>query len=318
MSGSWGYRFSERLSGSLSLRYTTNNQAIKKAAKESNDRWETEGLSASLGYARPISWMKFSSYYRFFLRHDELRGDSYEHILELNSSTSKFRWGILYTMYTLRYSDETEKYRQRGSEYDDFFGEEAAENFSRRTAKTLSHTLLAGVRGRLPGTRMGRAYWNIEGEYYQSDTKGKKPVRTTIEDEEFGFGDSETREEHYQINVKQFSLTGDLSYPWRKGIVGIFRTNITTGTYNKRARTIYYYEGKLTYPISRRAGVMAWWRQTWTKMDDSPDREEQLFQLEADYGLGKTHLVFEGRIRKVTNDSERLDRIIRLKVRRTL
>ena len=325
ISGSWSYRFSERLRGSLSLRYTQNDEITVKGDSQDNffgeenkkrARWETEGISASLGYGRPISYVKFSSYYRFFLRKDERRGDFQEHIVELNSSTSRFRWGIVYAMYTLHYIDETQKYLAVGSE-DNFFLDEE-DNVLRRMAKTFTHSFITGVRGRIPGSTMGRAYWNVEAEYFQSDTKGKKPVRSTVEDDFFGFGDSEAKEEKYELHVRHFSLTGDISYPLRRGIVGNFRTNYSYGESNGKSGSIFYYEGRLAYPISRRAGIMAWWRQTWTQIEGGADREEKFLQLEADYKLGKTFLSFEGRIRKVTDEGERLDRILYLRVRRTL
>jgi hypothetical protein len=317
-SGSWGYRFSERLTGSLSLRYIQNDEITRKGSNEKNYNWDTEGISASLGYARPISWVKFSTYYRFFLRKDERRGDFYEHIIELNSSTSKFRWGILYAMYTLHYIDETQKYLPRGSEDEFSEGEENEDNFLKRTAQTFTHSFITGVRGRIPGSTMGRAYWNVEAEYFQSDTEGKRPVRLTEDDDDFGSGDSEFREENYELNVRHFSLTGDVSYPFRKGIVGNFRTSYSYGESNSKSRSVYYYEGRLLYPISRRAGIIAWWRQTWTQMEGSSDREEKFFQLEAEYKLGKTFLTLEGRLRKVTDEGERLDRILYLRARRTL
>jgi hypothetical protein len=309
---------SERLTGSLSLRYIKNDEITRKANDEKRNRWDTEGISVSLGYGRPISWVKFSSYYRFFLRKDERRGDFYEHIVELNSSTSRFRWGIVYATYTLHYIDETQKYLPVGSE-DEFSEEEGEEDkFLKRTAKTFSHSFITGVRGRIPGTTMGRAYWNVEAEYFQSDTEGKRPVRTTVEDGDFGFGDSSPREEKYELHVKQFSLTGDISYPFRRGIVGNFRINYSSGESNGKSRSVYFYEGRLIYPLSRRAGIMAWWRQTWTQTDGSSDREEHFLQLEAEYKLGRTFLSFNGRIRKVTDQGERLDRILYLRVRRTI
>ena len=318
ISGSWSYRFTERLSGSLSLKYTANDEIRRKDNEERNSRWETEGLSASLGYARPISWVKFSSYYRFLMRKDEKRGNSLEHILDLNSSTSKFRWGILYAMYTLRHIDQTQKYLPVGSESYFPWGEEEEDIYLRRTAKTFTHSFTMGVRGRIPGSTMGRSYWNAEASYFQSDTKGTRPKRFTEEDEDFGFGDSELRIVEYETHYKQFSLIGEISYPLRKGIFGIFRTGYLTGDMNGRSNSTYYYEGRLTYPVSRRAGVMAWWRQTWTIMEGVPDREEKFLQLEAEYKFGKTLLLLEGRLRKVTQKSERLDRILYLKARRTL
>ena len=316
LSGSWSYRLSERLTGSLSLRYIQNDETTRRGTDEKRARWETEGLGASLGYGRPISWVKFSSYYRFFLRKDERRGDFYEHIVELNSSTSRFRWGIVYATYTFHYIDETEKFLAVGSE--DVISEDGQDQFLKRTAKTSTHSFITGVRGRIPGTTMGRAYWNVEVEYFQSDTNGKRPVRATVEDGDFGFGDSVAGEEKYELHVKQFSLTGDISYPFRRGIVSNFRTNYSSGEYNGKSGSVYFYEGRLIYPLSRRAGIMAWWRQTWTQTEGGSDREEHFLQLEAEYKLGKTFLSFNGRIRKVTDQGERLDRILYLRVRRKL
>jgi hypothetical protein len=317
LSGAWSYRLSERLAGSLSLRYIKNNETTIQGTDEKRARWDTEGIGISLGYGRPISWVKFSSYYRFFMRKDERRGDSYEHTVELNSSTSRFRWGIVYAMYTLHYIDETQKYLAVGSED---VSADAQDQFLKRTAETFTHSFITGVRGRIPGTTMGRAYWNVEAEYFQSDTNGKRPVESTEAESDYYYdsGDSAQKNENYELHVKLFSLTGDLSYPFRKGIVGNFRTNYSTGESNGKSRSIFYYEGRLSYPLSRRAGIMAWWRQTWTQIEDSADREEKFLQLEAEYKLGRTFLSFEGRLRKVTDQGERLDRILYLRVRRTI
>jgi hypothetical protein len=60
------------------------------------------------------------------------------------------------------------------------------------------------------------------------------------------------------------------------------------------------------------------WRHTWTQIESYPDKEERRFELKADYRLGRTYISFEGWLRKVIADGERLDRILYLRVRRTL
>jgi len=302
--GSWGYRFTERLTGSLSLRYTKNDL--------NGTKWDAEGVSASLGYGRPISWARFSSYYRLFLRTDERRGDLNEHILEINLSTSRFRWGLLYARYYFSYIDETQKYLERTGA-DDFFNEE--EVFLKRTAKTYINSISLGVRGRLPGRAMGRAYWNVEAEYFQSDTSGERPKRSSEDD--ILEGDI-SQYEKYELKVRQFELTGNIFYPLRRGIVLNFRTSYLTGETNNRIRTSYYYEGTVTYPVSRRFGFLALWRHTWTQIESYPDREERRFELKADYRLGRTNVSFEGWLRKIIADGERLDRILYLRVRRAI
>ena len=302
--GTWGYRFTERLTGSLSLRYTKNDQ--------NGTKWDAEGVSASVGYARPISWVRFSSYYRLFLRKDERRGDLDEHILEVNLSTSRFRWGILYSRYYFSYIDETQKYLERTGA-DDFFDEE--EVFLQRTAKTYIHSISIGVRGKLPGRAMGRAYWNVEAEYFQSDTSGEKPRRFSEDD---FFEEDISQYEEYDFKVRQFELTGNVCYPLRRGIALNFRTSLLTGETNNRSRTTYYYEGTVTYPVSRRFGFLALWRQTWTQIESYPDRDERRAELKADYRLGRTYISFEGWLRQVIADGERLDRILYLRVRRTI
>jgi len=300
--GSWGYRFTERLSSSLALRYTRN--------QENGERWDAEGISASLGYARPISWMKFASYYRFLLRQDERRGDFHEHNLELNVTTSKFRWGILYGMYVFYYIDETQKYLPRTGG-DDFFDEDT--EMIERTSETFTHSLRLGVRGKIPGRELGRAYWNVETEYFHSDTSGRRPTR--IYDEYLQT--SEVSIEDYKLEFRQLSVTGDMSYPFRRGIVATFKTGYRYGESNDKTRTSYFYEGRLVYPLSRRLGVVSWWRHVFTEIEGHQDLEERLFQIEANYKLGRTYLLFEGRLRKVIGDGERFDRVMTLRARRT-
>jgi hypothetical protein len=302
VTGSWGYRFTERLNGSLSLRYTKNDL--------NGTTWDTDGVSASMGYSRPISWVRFSSYYRLFLRKDERRGDLQEHILELNLSTSRFRWGIVYSRYYFSYIDETQKYIQRTGE-DDFFLDQ--ENVLKRTSETYTHSVSLGIRGRVPGRAMGRAYWNVEAEYFQSDTNGERPKRFSEDD---FFEEDIQQYEEYENDIRQFELTGNLFYPLEKGIVFNFRTSYLTGSTNDRSRTTYYYEGVITYPVSRRFGILVLWRQTWSQIEGYPDREESRAELKADYRLGKTYFSFESWLRKVNDDGERIDRIIYLRVRR--
>lgn len=307
LAGAWGYRFTERLTGSLSLRHTKNEQ--------NGSRWDADGISASLGYSRPISWVRFSSYYRLFLKEDERRGDLQEHILELNLSTSRFRWGILYSRYYFSYIDETQKYRQRTGE-DDFFFDEEEDTFLKRTAKIYTHSLSVGIRGRVPGRAMGRAYWNLEADYYRSDTTGEKPRRFTEDDL---FEDDVPLYEKYELKVRQFQLMGNIFYPLEHGITFAFRTSFLTGETNDRDRTTYYYESTLTYPISRRFGIVTLWRHTWTQIEGYPDREERRLELKSEFRRGKTYLSFEAWLRRVLgNGDERLDRIIYLRMRRTI
>ncbi|MDQ7787207.1 MAG: hypothetical protein RDU01_06325 [Thermodesulfovibrionales bacterium] len=300
--GSWGYRFTERMSSALSLRYTRN--------EENGVRWDAEGISTSIGYARPISWMKFASYYRFLLRQDERRGNFQEHNVEINVSTSKFRWGILYGMYVFNYIDETQKYMQKTGA-DDFFDEDA--EMLEKTSETFTHLFRLGVRGRIPGRELGRAYWNVETEYFKSDTSGRRPARVYDE----YLGSSGAAYEDYDLHFSQWSVTGNLSYPFRRGIVLTFKTGYRMGESNDKKRTSYFYESRLVYPISRRLGIVSWWRHVFTELEGSQNSEERLFQIEADYKLGRTYIVFEGRIRNILNDGERYDRILTLRARRS-
>jgi len=299
--GTWGYRLTERLTTSASLRFTKN--------KENGTKWDTEGLSFSIAYGKPIARLNLSSYYRLFLRRDERRGDFDEHHIELNMTTTRFRLGIVYANYSFLYLDETMKYQPIG---DEFSFEEPSE-LLKKTSKTFTHLLRAGVRGRLPGKARGRAYWNLEAEYFHSDTNGQRPARLT---DEFGFTEIVT--EDFERKIRNFTLTADLSYPFRRGITVNFKTGFITGKSDSLTRTVYYYESSLNYPISRRLSCRAFWRQIWTQVDTSPDREESDLQLMANYVMGRTFISFEGRLRRISDNGDRLDRTLYLKLRRRI
>jgi len=299
--GAWGYRFTSRLTSSAALRFTKN--------QENETKWDTEGLSFSISYGRPISRLNLASYYRLFLRRDERRGDFDEHQIELNMTTTRFGLGIVYANYSFLYLDETMKYQAIGDEY----SYDASSELLQRTSKSFTHLFRTGIRGRLPGKARGRAYWNLEAEYFHSDTNGQRPARIT---DEFGF--SEVITEDFERKIRNFTLTADLSYPFRRGITVNFKAGFITGKSDSLNRTVYYYESSLNYPISRRLSCRAFWRQIWTQYDNSPDREESDFHVTANYVMGRTFISFEGRLRRISDKGDRLDRTLYLKLRRKI
>jgi hypothetical protein len=281
--------------------------------KYNNKEWKFYGISSSVGYKRFFAGMNFSAYYRYILRDDEQRGEMTEHNFELNFLTRKIRIGTLYATYAFLYIDETDKYLSLGAE--DFFDDEY---ILETTAKTKTHTIRTGIRGRIPGRELGRAYWNIEGTYYNSKTDGKRPSR--FSDSELNGFFTEQTIEKYSRERSYYSLVGDLSYPFRRGILVTFRAGYLSGKTDGDSLKKFFYEARLNYPIFRNFDLLAWWRETKYEYDTVPNRKEQELEVVARYRRGKMFFSFEGRLRRVEDDPsiEREDRRIYLKVKRII
>lgn len=301
--GSWSYRIMDRLNASLSLRYGRN--------KVNDESWKTQGFGSSISYGWLWDGFNFSSYYRFFLREDERRGDSNEHRFEFNMSTSRIRIGTLYMNYIFYRAEDNYKYLGVGS--DDFFDDPGS--ILKYESTTTGNIFRLGIRGRLPGRTMGRSYWNVEGQYYNSTTEGKRPLRTDIFDS-FDF-DVFSNTERFQEDTTLFSLRGDISYFFRKGITTNLKAGYDTGETKSRDRKRYFYEGRINYPIKRTFFVSALWREIWQQLQGYPDRKESNFEISSRYNRGKVFLTFDGRIRKIdTGNRDRLDRRLELKFSR--
>jgi hypothetical protein len=297
--GTWGYRLSLRLNSSLSLRYGSNE--VDKG------KWNFYGIGTTIGYTRPLAVFNVSSHYKFSLRDDEKRGGFNEHNVEINLLTRRFRIGTVYTTYAFLYLDEEDRYAEKIGE-DFFFGESES---LKRTSETISHTLSTGIRGRLPIRTIKRSYWNVEAEYYNSSTKGKRPTRVKTE-----FDYSELKTIEFEEKSEEFSLTADLSYPLRKGMQFNLMSGYSVGENNSKDRKSLYYEARFNYPYSRNLNILAWWREVWTEIHENPEIHERFFEVQTIYRYGKLVFHLEGRIRIMEDKSERTDRRIFLSAKR--
>ncbi len=281
--GSWSYRLMDRLSASLSLRYGSN--------EVDDESWHTEGLGSSLSYGWLWKQFNFSSYYRFFAQEDERRGDSNEHRFELNMTTSKIRIGTLYLNYVFFRSEENYQYLEKGS--DDSFDES---NLLKYESTTTGNIMRLGIRGKLPGRTFGRSFWNVEGQYYKSNTEGKRPLRTGVFDSfDSGFL---SNTERFEEDTTLLTLRADLAYFFRKGITVNLKSGYDTGETKARERSRYFYEGRMNYPIKRTLLLSALWREIWQELEGYSDTKESSFELETRYQKGRVFVIFDGRIRK--------------------
>jgi hypothetical protein len=289
LTGTWSYRFTDRLSGALSLFYSRRNEAENKKNEE---RYTSYGISPGLSYRRPVAGFEFSSYYRFFLTDDEKRGKLKEHDLELNLQTNKIRWGTVYANYYLFISDEIDKYLETS---DEFIEEGVVKEIK---IKTTVHTLRIGIRGK--GLRLGsrwgssRAYWNIESEYLHSRTNGERPKNCDMMSEDY----YECLEgliseiEKWSKKTDQYTLDGYLMYPLARGTVNL-KTRYSTGEADSKKIKRFLYDVRFNYPVSRRLSFSIWWRQMWDKIEGSFDRKIRDYELLADYRIGRLFLSLE-------------------------
>jgi len=307
--GSWGYRFTEKLMGSLSLDY-----GKRKINTESG---KLTGISTGLSYSRTIAGLNFQSSYRFILKKDELRDDFNEHSLNVGL-TRQVRFGTAYMHYYLIKSNSKSKVFEQNDET--FLGEENDKIvLGERTTDTLSHVILLGIRGRGYGKVLGRAIWTIEGTYYTVESKIKKPIRSTGECiiDEFtgecideGFADDEciidentgeciddgssgTAYEEITRKRKQYSIYGQFFLPVRNSINLYSRARYSWGEIDSINRSSLIIDARLTYVIYRNITLTGLWRGRWDKIKGTPDRRTFDYEAELDYRRGRLLLSLE-------------------------
>jgi hypothetical protein len=322
-SGAWGYKFTERLYGSLSLEYGQHKEGTGFTEITNEKKWTYYSAVPSFDYRRPIAGFDFSSHYVYFFRKDEQRGELKEHDVELGLETRRFRLGTIYVNYDFLKSDSID--RLFATEEDLLMGGE----FKESTAKSTVHLVRIGVRGRL-GRIVGRAYWNIEGQYLYASSSGKRPITT----------ENEERMVSWSRKTGQYTLFGELSYPVGKGGTLSLRAGYTNGendstgeqlkkvwivdsfveefmpwSYEQMTRRFYFSE-RFSYPITRRLFLSAWWQQIWDKIEGGTERKIRDYDVLLTYRLGMVFfsLEYEG-IREeedsITRDSKRLFLILR-------
>jgi len=297
--GTWSYRFTERLYGSLSLDYGLHKEADNLYMNEAN--WTYYGAVPSIDYRRPIAGLDFLTHYFYFLRKDEKKGESKEHNLELGLEARRFRFGTIYADYYFLKSDSIDKlYAERG----DIFAKE--EVFKKSTAKTTSHLFRTGIRGRL-GQGPSRGSWNIEGQYLYSSSSGKRPI-TTLDQELIV---------EWSRKTSQYILFGELTYPLGRGATVHLKAGYNTAKNDSRRTNRFYFDERFTYPISRRLSFAAWWMEIWDKIEGGIDRKIRDYEVFLTYRVGMVFfsLEYEG-IREEENSRIKDTKRLFIKLRR--
>lgn len=276
--GSWGYRFSERLMGSLSLDY---------GKRKINDKsGNVTGLSTGLSYSRTIAGFNYQSSYRFITRKDDFRDDFKEHSFNLNI-TRQIRFGTLYMHYYLIKSDSKSDVFENNTE--DFLGEEEQDIvIGERTTDSLSHNILLGMRGRGYGNIFARAIWTIEGSYYTVKSDIKRPAHNNG-DGFMGFSEFE----HITKKRNQYSLYGQIFLPFRDNINIYSRAAYSFGEIDSINRSSLIIDARLTYVIYRNITFGGLWRGRWDKIQGSPNRRTFDYEAKLDYRRGMLLLSLE-------------------------
>jgi len=300
--GSWGYRFTERLMGSLSLDYGKR--------KINNESGNVTGISTGLSYSRTIAGFNYQSSYRFVARKDDFRDDFKEHSFNLGI-TRQIRFGTVYMHYYVIKSDS--KSDVLGNNTEDFLEDENIV-IGERTTDSLSHNILLGMRGRGYGNIFARAIWTIEGSYSTVKSDITRPVRT-FEDE---FTEITTFED-ISRKRKQYSFYGQIFLPFRNNINIYSRGTYSFGETDSINRSSLIIDARLTYVIYRNITFDGLWRGRWDKIKGTPDRRTFDYQAKLDYRRGMLHLSLEFYLTQVEqNDITNLSRRIFLTLKRYL
>jgi hypothetical protein len=301
--GSWGYRFTDRLMGSLALDYGKR--------KINQYRGDVTGMSSDLSYSRTIAGINLQSSYRFIMRRDDLRDDFNEHSVNIGL-TRQVRLGTAYLHYYLIKSDSKSKVFEASE--DDFLAEEDDRIvLGERTNDSLSHTIVLGIRGRGFGNILRRAIWTVEGSYFTVKSDIKRPIRTT--EDEF----TETTFEHITIKRKQYSIYGQIFMPVRNTINLYSRAIYTLGEIDSINRSSLIIDARLTYILYRNFTFTGLWRGRWDKIKGTPDRRTFDYEAELDYTRGKLLLSLEFYLTNIEqNNITNLSRRIFLTLKRYL
>lgn len=304
LTGTWSYRFTNRLYSTFSLNYGLR--------KENDDKANFYGVSFAVSYGRPLAFFDLAPKYRFHYRKDESKGYLFENNVQLNLITRKMRLGIWYTNYALTLLNEKYKYKQKA---EDEFGFE--ETIEERETKidSITHSFRTGIKGRGVGQRLTRMQWNIEAEIFFSRATIERTKRDTEED--FSF-DEQAQTEIIKRETSRYSISGDISYPVGWATI-IFSTGYSIGESNSRSRRRFFYEERIQYPIMKNLSLSVLWKELWERIEDGSDEKIREYALAAEYRLGKIICSLEGRILSgKSDDRERYTRRAFLRLRRLI
>jgi hypothetical protein len=297
--GFFSYRILSNLLSSLSLDYGIN--------KIEGEKWKFHALSASLNYSRSIKSLYLVSFYRFFLRDDELKGNYKEHSIHLDLTTRQLKWGgRMYAAYYFDMLHGTFKFGTFDSEDLNSLNEEPMEG----KYDTKTHTFLIGAKG----SAFRRATWSLEFEYIQSTANKERPkVFFGNDDDLFASDTIETAHKK-----KYYVFLGEIMYPFRtRGATLNLRTGYYFGELDSIDYKKLYYEVKFNFPVSRKLQLSSWWRESWYKIGDALDRKIREYNITANYTKGKFYLYAEyWVINEEEGSAKREDRRFMLKAKR--
>lgn len=306
ITGSWGYRFTNRLRTSLSLNYGSRKENDRKA--------NFYGISASLSYGRPLMGFDFAPRYSFRYKDDEESGYLLENAIELNLTSRKLKIGVWYTNYSLLLINE--KYQYYTALEESFFGDE--QTLEKRETKTdrITHSLRTGIRGRGFGKRLSRAQWSVEGELLYSKADIERDRKISEFDEEFD--PDLPQKEKITLETTRYSIIGSVSYPVGWATISA-RSGLFIGETNSKTLRRFFFEETIQYPLFRNLIFFVKFKEMWDKIEDNLATRTDQIEFNTEYRVGKVILNLESSIiRKESGDKERYRRKIFLRLRRII
>jgi len=272
ITGSWGFRVTDRLMTSLVLNY--GNRKID------NNKGDIVGLSTNLSYRRPFAGFNTESSYRFILKKDELRYDLYDHYISINLKTKRFKPGTAYFTYTFIKSYLENKIF---AEEESFFGEDVKPyEIGKSTMNSMSHSLVLGLRGRGLGTLLRRAIWTIESSYYNIKADIKRPLQRLDE-----FGDSERTFEEITRKTYQYSLYGQILFPIRTTMDFNSRASYAFGETDSVSRESFIMHARLNYRLRKNILFSGLIRGRWNRIQNNPDQRVIDYEASVEYFRGQ-------------------------------
>lgn len=274
--GIFNYRILSNLSSALLLNYGL--------LKDDAGHFSYYAVNVAFNYSRAIKSLYLVSYYRFILRNDEELGNFTEHELKLDLTTRKLKWGRMYASYNLSMLDGTFNLRdntqlQNVEGLDQTGGEVLVGKYN-----TITHSLVLGLRGNAFRT----ASWSIESEYVNSSSNKVRPKAN------LGFDDSDQPNIVTEMKSNYYIFVGEFMYPFgKRGSTLALRTGYNIGESDSKKVNRYYYEIKAALPVSRRLQLLAWWRQSWYKIEGTPNTNVREYNILANYRIGRVYLSAE-------------------------
>jgi hypothetical protein len=288
LSGSWTYRFFNGFISSVALNYGLRD--------ENSEKGNFYGINFSLTYRRSLLGLNFSPRYRFLVRKDDLRGELLEHNLLLDIITKKVRFGTVYSNYSLTISKEESKYRQVSG--DTGFDESTTTVTTK--LDSVIHDWRTGVRGSVPGQLLSRAQWNMEAQFFHSNTNVERPRPVVFFPDDDSFFESPT--EKFERKIERYTLLGNISYPIGWASI-FFSAGSSIGKSNGIKLKRAYLEDRIQYPIFRNLIVLAKWKHIWEKFAEASTVNVEEYSITAEYHLGRTTLSADGSVFRTKNEN---------------